>query len=320
MKEPELASGSTPTQRMLDWAAAAIGAGARVTKVRALHADQGPWQLSIERRGGTTDAVMRAPTPRIGDFMVATAAAALEVAERHGLPAPRLIGADLQGGVTGVPTTLETLVPGTTAWPPPPSAERLRAAGAALARVHTVAMAPRDHLPLRPRPIAVDDFAADRRDGRMPTTPLLRAADELVTAHGVPPGETIYVHGDIWPGNLIWTGEEVAALIDWKTAGVGAPGVDLCELRKQVAITFGPEAPGHVLGGWERATGTKASDVANRDAVAALYAEVWITGTPFGRSGFPHGPPAPRVPSWTHGTTSKQPAAQRGRAGGGGGV
>ncbi len=51
---------------------------------------------------------------------------------------------------------------------------------------------------------------------------------------------------------------------------MGAPGVDLCELRKQVAITFGPAAPAQVLDGYEHATAAKARDVAYWDAVAAL--------------------------------------------------
>lgn len=138
-------------------------------------------------------------------------------------------------------------------------------------------MAPREDLPFRPRPIAVDDFAAERRTGRMPTTPLLQQADVQVTEHGRPAGEPVYLHGDVWPGNMIWNGGQLAALIDWKTAGVGAPGVDLCELRKQVAITFDPEAPDHVLAGWEDAAGTKAQDVAYWDAVAALNTptELW---------------------------------------------
>src|SRR5207245_10773687 len=120
------------------------------------------------------------------------------------------------------------------------SAERLRAAGAALVPVHTVAMTPTNDLPFRPRPIAVDDFAADRRTGRMATTELLQEADELVTAHGLPAGETVFLHGDVWPGNIIWTGDDTAVLIDWKTVGVRAPGVDLADLRKQVAISLGP--------------------------------------------------------------------------------
>lgn len=255
---------------MLEWAAGAVGVGVRVVVVRALHDGQGPWGLGIESRGRLIEAVLRAPTPRIDAVMVATAAAALEVAERHRLPAPRLIGADLRGDVAGAPATLETLVRGTSVWSPPPSAVRLRAAGAVLARVHAVSMAPCDRLPFRPRPIAVDDFAADRRTGRMPTTTLLRTADEVVAAHGLPPGECVFVHGDVWPGNLVWTSHEVGALIDWKTAGVGAPGVDLCELRKQVAITFGPAAPAQVLDGYQHATASKARDVAYWDAVAAL--------------------------------------------------
>jgi aminoglycoside phosphotransferase (APT) family kinase protein len=255
---------------MLDWAAAAIGREARIVMVRALHEGQGPWRLRIERRGHQIEAVLRAPTPRIDAAMVTTAAAALEVAERHRLPAPRLIAADLQGDLTGTPATLETLVPGTSVWPPPLNAERLRTAGAVLARVHAVSIAPSDQLPIRPRPIAVDDFAADRRRGRMPTTTLLQAADEAIAAHGLPPGEPVFVHGDVWPGNLLWTGDVIAALIDWKTAGVGAPGVDLCELRKQAAIYFGPAAPEQILHGYEHATSSQAHDVAYWDAVAAL--------------------------------------------------
>jgi aminoglycoside phosphotransferase (APT) family kinase protein len=137
-------------------------------------------------------------------------------------------------------------------------------------------MAPSDHLPFRPRPIAVDDFAAERRKRRIPTTPLLDEADRLVTAHRPPTAETVFVHGDVWPGNVIWTDDGVAVLIDWKTAGVGAPGVDLGGIRNQLAIMFGPEAPGLVLDGWERATGTKASDVAYWDAVAALNTRTYL--------------------------------------------
>ncbi len=50
----------------------------------------------------------------------------------------------------------------------------------------------------------------------------------------------------------------------------GRPGVDLGELRKQVAITHGDDAPRHVLTGWERASGARALDVGYWDAVAAL--------------------------------------------------
>lgn len=62
----------------------------------------------------------------------------------------------------------------------------------------------------------------------------------------------------------------ISALIDWKTAGVGHPGVDLGELRKQVAIAYGDQSPRYVLEGWERAAGIRADDVPFWDATAAL--------------------------------------------------
>ncbi len=269
----ELARGGMPTKRVLAWVTAAIGGRAKIIEIRSLHGDETPWRLRIEHDGGTTEAVLRTPRHpwHILPSMVATGGAALEVAERHDLPAPRLIAADFDGSATGTTTTLETVVPGSTLWQSsPPPAERLRVVGAALARVHSVTIAPSEHLPLRPRPVAVDDFAAERRKGRMPTTPLLDEADRIVTAHGLPTGKTVFVHGDPWPGNIVWTDDDGAVLIDWKTAGVGAPEVDLGGLRNILNILFGAEGPDVVLDGWERASGSNARDIAYWDAVAAL--------------------------------------------------
>ena len=266
-----------PTERLLSWAATAAGSDARVKDASSLHGTDPPWLLTIEHEGGTTAAVLREPNlPRLWPFMIRTGAEALEAAARHGLAAPRLLAADLEGAESGVVATLETVVAGSTAWPSPSSAERLRAAGAALAPVHAVPMAPTKDLRFRPRPIAVDDFARDRREGRMPTTRLLQRADELITAHGLPAEPTVFVHGDVWPGNIIWTDGGTPVLIDWKTAGVGAPGVDLGELRAQAAIIFGAAAPDLVLEGWERAARTTASHLAYWDAVAALNSPTTI--------------------------------------------
>ena len=186
------------------------------------------------------------------------------------MPAPRLLAADLHGGAAETPISLETVVPGTSTWPAAPSTELLRAAGAALAHVHNVILDPQPQLPVRPRPIVVDDFAHDRRVGLMPTTALLQLADERVQAINGPQVPIVFVHGDVWPGNTVVARCGVRALIDWKTAGVGNPGVDLGELRKQVAILYDDDAPGYVLEGWQRTSGTRADDIAYWDAVAAL--------------------------------------------------
>jgi aminoglycoside phosphotransferase (APT) family kinase protein len=102
------------------------------------------------------------------------------------------------------------------------------------------------------------------------TSPLLFLADEVVRRHGSPRGEKVLLHGDVWPGNLVWEGDNCVGLIDWKTAGVGDPGVDLGGLRFLADQFHGPDAAESVLDGWEGEMGRRAADIAYWDAVAAL--------------------------------------------------
>jgi len=90
---------------------------------------------------------------RVGDAAdrprLATEAAALVFAENHRLPAPRLLAVDPEGHAAGQPALLMTLLPGTSTIPRTASASRLRALGAAAARIHAVPAAPHPDLPLR---------------------------------------------------------------------------------------------------------------------------------------------------------------------------
>lgn len=272
-----------PGDAVLAWAAGVVGEHATVAEVESLHPHRhrasGTFRLSIEDNSTTTEVVLRVPVlDWIGANMVATGARALQLADTHGLDAPRLIASDLDGEHTGQVATLETLLPGSSALPPTVSDERLEAAGAAIAKVHAIPLTPEHHLPYRPRPIAVDDFASDRRAGRMPTTALLQLADERIRSIGTPSQESVFVHGDVWGGNMLWDGDVCLALIDWKTAGAGDPGVDLGELRKQMALQYGPDAPAHVLNGWQRQAGRDAVNVAYWDAVAALNTPTVLDG------------------------------------------
>ena len=274
-----------PSEQVLRWAAEAVG-GTRVVSAenvsRSDHRLSGTFRLRIEGQAvRATDVILKVPIPRwILDAMVITNARALQLAETHGLAAPRLIAADLDGSASGTVATLETFLPGSADLPPKVSIARLREVGAAIARAHAFSMDAQPDLPYRPRPIAVDDRAAERRRGWMPTTPLLRQADEQVTSHGLPAGPSVFVHGDVWGGNVLWEGDRCVALIDWKTAGVGDPGVDLGSLRMQMALQYGHDAPAHVLEGWERQAGRAASAVPYWDAVAALNTPTVMHGWP----------------------------------------
>jgi hypothetical protein len=174
-----------PSEQVLRWAAGVVG-GTRVVSAESLsrsdHRPAGTFRLRIDGPAArATDVILKIPIPRwLPDAMVITNARALRLAETHGLAAPRLIAADLDGRASGTVATLETFLSGSSDLPPTVSVARLREAGAAIARVHAFSLESQADLPHRPRPIAVDDRAAERRRGWMPTTPLLQLADERV--------------------------------------------------------------------------------------------------------------------------------------------
>jgi aminoglycoside phosphotransferase (APT) family kinase protein len=168
---------------VLRWAAQVVGVGASVVDVQGLRAGAGPWRLGIDHRGKAIEAVLR-----VGDTssrqLLATEAAALRFAEAHQLAAPRPLAVDLDGAAAGVPVLLMTVLAGSSTIPAVASTARLRALGAAAAALHAVVTSPRPGLPLRVRPLADVDFAAERR--ATGSSPLLEAAEERVREVAVP--------------------------------------------------------------------------------------------------------------------------------------
>jgi aminoglycoside phosphotransferase (APT) family kinase protein len=244
---------------LLRWAVRTAAPGAEVAEVRGLRDGGSPWLVRLDRRG----VVLRVGGDG-GQAGLGTEVAALRLAAEHGLPAPRLLAAEV---VADRPVVLVEQLPGSSAIPAERPPARLRTLGRTAAKLHAVALAPGPALPRRDRPIASQDFAALRRQG--PPRPLLLEAEGRVAAP--PAGEPeVFVHGDLWQGNALWDGDILAGLIDWDCAGAGPPGVDLGSLRCDAAICFGPEAADDVLVGWEGGAGRPAGNVAHWDAVAAL--------------------------------------------------
>src|SRR5688572_4542218 len=101
------------SDQVLRWAASAVD-GTSVASTESLgsggHRASGTFRLSIEGPGArATDVILKVPVQGwIPVRMVRTNARALEVAKNHGLAAPRLIAADLDGRACGTVATVET--------------------------------------------------------------------------------------------------------------------------------------------------------------------------------------------------------------------
>lgn len=52
----------------------------------------------------------------------------------------------------------------------------------------------------------------------------------------------VLLHGDFWPGNVLWNDGKIASIIDWEDASIGDPLADLANARLEVLFQYGKQA------------------------------------------------------------------------------
>jgi aminoglycoside phosphotransferase (APT) family kinase protein len=52
----------------------------------------------------------------------------------------------------------------------------------------------------------------------------------------------VLLHGDFWPGNILWRDGQIVGVIDWEDAAVGDPLTDIANCRLELLWAFGIEA------------------------------------------------------------------------------
>ena len=111
----------------------------------------------------------------------------------------------------------------------------------ALAQIHAATCGKAD-LAFLPRqvntcPEALPEIA---QPADLPSGPILAA----LRAHppASPANLSALLHGDYWPGNLLWQNGQLKAVIDWEDASLGDPLIDLGIARLEVVWMFGPPA------------------------------------------------------------------------------
>lgn len=292
---------SAPTAQAIAWASTQLGVD-EITATVGLHEGTSPWRLDYRADGRAGRAILRVvDEDRVWVSAILRAAAGLTVAGDHGLPTARLIALDPDGSRAGAPALLETYLSESAA----PSKDAVSTAGAALAAIHRIELAPTEHLPRIAHHTPSDDHPSDRRWARRyqqagaddretviadllqarpwmsrqratarliqtPTSDFLTEADERLSAIPAPQGQR-FLHGDVHFGNMHWAGRTCNGMLDWKSAGVGHPGVDLGALRMQARFDFGPDAADEVTTAWAEAAGRRAEAIPYWDAIAALH-------------------------------------------------
>ncbi len=167
----------------------------------------------------------------------------LKLLSARGLPVPRPWLADDRGAIGPGPCLLQDFIDGERVDAPADLTNFTGQLAAALAAVHNAGIARADVPSLAD---ACDDVT--RRLGTRPAGPNQLASENAVRAtlaDNWPPPQVnrpVVLHGDYWPGNVLWRDGRLVGVVDWEDALFGDPLADLAVTRLEIAWAHGATA------------------------------------------------------------------------------
>ncbi len=209
-----------PGATLLDCRRLQGGVSATVLALTIRVAD-GAERRIVLRNHGAADLVSN---PRVA----AQEFALLRALRAAGQPVPEPLLLDDSGSLLPTPYILVDFIAGDGAAPTNPAtalAERLAA-------IHALPLAELPPLPQREGQVA-RLLAEPQAD---PAIEEIRAA---LAAAEPPAAERTLLHGDFWPGNVIWDAGRAVAVIDWEDAALGPPLSDLANARLELLWSHG---------------------------------------------------------------------------------
>lgn len=234
------------------------GVSAQVTALELGRADGQTTKL-IVRQHGTVD---RTRNPHIArdEFRL------LQIAQAHGLAAPKPVYVDESGALLPAPYLVIEYVEGEADFAPADLTRYLAQAAAELVRIHGIkdspalSFLPRHGQGFGERPAVLDVSLGEAR---------IRAA--LESAWPVSRlNASVLLHGDYWPGNLLWQDGRLVAVIDWEDAAVGDPLADLGNCRLEMLWAFGIAAMNEFTDQYRSMTTVDVANLPYWDLCAAL--------------------------------------------------
>jgi len=80
----------------------------------------------------------------------------------------------------------------------------------------------------------------------------------------------VLLHGDYWPGNVLWNGDEIRAVLDWEEAELGDPLADVALTRLDLWWAYGREASDEFTRRYRELTRVDWTHLAHFDLCIAL--------------------------------------------------
>jgi aminoglycoside phosphotransferase (APT) family kinase protein len=196
----------------------------------------------------------------------------LEVLARSAFAAPRPLMLDAEGGPFGAPTVVMTRLLGRPLLAPGDLAGYLQQMAQKLAELHRL---PTDELGFLPdQHTWVTHVLGSWVKTDDPLQRAIRAAvvGEWSRMTQPPDGQRALVHGDYWPGNLLWVRGRLVGVVDWEQPRLGDLAKDVATCRGDLWVLFGQAAAEAFLSEYERAAGRKVNDLRFWDLLISSWA------------------------------------------------
>jgi aminoglycoside phosphotransferase (APT) family kinase protein len=211
------------------------GVSAQVTALEIERHD-GQTEKMIVRQHGYMD-LKRNPNIAADEFKL------LEILKSVGLPTPMPYYFDQFGEVFSTPCIVIEFIEGRPEFTPSNLNEFTFHLAKNLARIHKINCSKIDlsFLPklaelytekLEKKPANLDESLDEGRirDALESVWPLSQRNKDVL------------LHGDFWPGNILWKDGQLVAIIDWEDAALGDPLADFANARLEILWAFGVEA------------------------------------------------------------------------------
>jgi len=220
-----------PDSRLLQTWVLAGGVSAQMTGLDIALVDGKKTKLILRQHGE----IDRQQNPHIAvdEFRL------LQILQSKGLPVPAPVFLDASGEIFPHPYSVLEYVEGKPDLTPGHLPDFIFQFASLLSRIHQIDRTKEDLVFLLDagkgfgeRPVILDHSLSEG---------IIR--DVLESIHPFPElNKPVLLHGDFWPGNILWNEGEVAAIIDWEDAKIGDPLADVANSRLELLWAFGVEA------------------------------------------------------------------------------
>lgn len=161
----------------------------------------------------------------------------LEILEKTNIPAPQPLLLDESKEIIPQPYLVISFVQGETVLDPNNKEKFISSLAEILSKIHLTNWKKFNLSFLTKQTHNLSEKLAETPDSKSKLIQTLRSTWE----HDQLNSSTL-LHGDFWPGNVLWQNNLIASVIDWEDAAWGDPLADFANARYEIFLSYGDNA------------------------------------------------------------------------------